>query len=69
MKDQKSKEYTFTKPERKRPLERSKRRRSVDIKTDFKKIVWVSLGCINPPQGKDWRRCLVKTAVNSFVPY
>jgi hypothetical protein len=39
-----------------------------NIKTDFRKIQWDGMDCINPEQERDQWRALVNTVTNLPVP-
>jgi hypothetical protein len=55
------------KPERKRPLERSRRRWVDNIKLDVREIEWDGMGWINLAQGRDQWSALVSMVMNLRV--
>jgi hypothetical protein len=56
------------KPEGKRPLGRSKRRREDNIKMDLREIGWGSMDWIDLAQDRDQWPALVNTIINLRVP-
>jgi hypothetical protein len=56
------------KPERKRPLGRSRYRWVNDIKMDLRETEWDGMDWINLAQGSDYWRALVNTVINFRVP-
>jgi hypothetical protein len=56
------------KPERERPLGRTRRRWEDNIKTDLRKMRWDDMGWINLVQYKDQWRALVNTVMDIRVP-
>jgi hypothetical protein len=56
------------KPERKRPLERPRRRWVDNIKMDVREIGWDGVDWIDMAQDRDQWRALVNTALNFRVP-
>jgi hypothetical protein len=55
------------KPERKRPLGRS-RRKWDNIRMKLRKIGWEDVGWIHLVQVRDWWWALVNTVINLWVP-
>jgi hypothetical protein len=55
------------KPERKRPLERPRRRWEDGIRMDLREIGWGSVDCIQLIQDRDRWRALVNTVMNLRV--
>jgi hypothetical protein len=56
------------KPERKKPLERPRRRWEDDIRMDLREIGWGGMDWIDVAQDRDQWRALVNTAMNLRVP-
>jgi hypothetical protein len=56
------------KPERNRPLRRSRRRWEYGIKMDLREIGWGNMDWIDKAQDRDRWRAFVKTVMNSGVP-
>jgi hypothetical protein len=56
------------KPERKRPLERPRRRLVGNFKMDLREIGWDGMGWINLAQNREQWRYLVNTVMNLRVP-
>jgi hypothetical protein len=56
------------KPEGKRPLGRSRRRRVHNIKMDLREIGWDGMDWIDLTQDRDEWRALVNTVMNLQVP-
>jgi hypothetical protein len=56
------------KPEGKRPLGRSRRRRVDNIKMDLREIVWDGVNWIDMAQDRGQWRALVNTVLNLRVP-
>jgi hypothetical protein len=56
------------KPERKRPLERTRRRWEVNIKMDHREVGWGGMDRIHLAQDKDQWRALVNTVIKLRVP-
>jgi hypothetical protein len=56
------------KPERKRPLRRSRRRWVNYIKTDLREIGWDGMDWIDLTQNRDQWRALVNTVMNLRIP-
>jgi hypothetical protein len=54
--------------ERKRPVERPRRRWEGNIKMNFREMEWGSMNWIDLTQDRDQWRALVKTAMNLRVP-
>jgi hypothetical protein len=56
------------KPERRRPLERPRRRRENNIRMDLREIGWGGMDWIDVAQDRDQWRAFVKTVMNLRVP-
>jgi hypothetical protein len=56
------------KPDRKRPLERPRRRWVDNFKIDLREIEWVGMDWIDLAKDRDQWRALLNTAMNLRVP-
>jgi hypothetical protein len=60
--------YWWEKPERKRPLGRSRRRWGDNIKMNLREVGWDGMDWIHLAKNRDQWRALVNTAMNLRVP-